>query len=329
MSNIEAAGLPGIFSQEGPDGSRVLHRRKKTAPGPASLEELRHMAGLQRRELLEAGLDVDLLINESLVRPPEPFFIGAAHDLFLAYPSIRLEGGGASPFFEEVRARGYDSLDALPLQTNLMTVIEPGSLAAQPDAKAAHALVEPRLLSAETWAVFASLMGAEYPEAALDAAWRQVLYWSAPDRLGLAGEARTYVDALCGYREAAAFSGEVLEKALGYIASQADTARLAPPGVDGVQSLVVFNSAPWPRTDYCQAELVLEDVPGLRLLDDAGEAVPFLADRGGAGEGAFLAQGAGPFCGPRFAGVGISHVLSRAGRPSAIAVDAGRRANRE
>lgn len=277
VSKLDVAGLPGLFLQESPDGSVIPHRHKKPSPGPASVEELRHLAGMQRQESLAMGMDSDLLAIESQVPPPEPFYIGAAKELFQGYPSLRLEGSGANSFFEDLRGRGFGTTKELPWRTNSMNRAQPGDLAAQIDLKQAHALVESRLLTAETLATFAALLGADYPDAALDAAWREVLYWSAPARLGVIEVEQTYVDALAGYRDAAALSSEIIDRSAHYIAAQADTLSGKQGTQPGVQSLVVFNPTPWPRSDYCTATLTLDNAPGLRLRDDQGTLVPFLA----------------------------------------------------
>ena len=278
VSKLDVAGLPGLFLQEAPDGSVIPHRRKKPSPGPASTEELRHMAGLQRQELLALGMDTDMLVSESQVPPPEPFYIGAAKGLFQGYPSLRLEGSGACSFFDDLRERGFGTTQDLPRRTSAMNRAQPGSVATQIDLKQAHAAVEPRLLTAETLATFAALLGADYPEAALDKVWREVLYWSSPSRLGVTDLEQTYVDALAGYRDAATLSAEILDSSARYIAAQADTLSGKPASKGDVQSLVVFNPTPWARSDYCTASLSFENASGLVLRDDQGATVPFLAD---------------------------------------------------
>ena len=279
VSNLDIPGLPELFHHEGLDGTAVFHRRKQSTTGPGSVGALRQMVALQRRELLARGIDVDVLVNESLTPPPEPFFLGTSKELLEAYPSIRLTGAGGRAFLDDLDQVGGDIRSTIPLSARLMTLAYPGSILTQPELKRAHALVETRLLIAERFATFAALLGAEFPEAALDLAWRQLLYWSAPDRLGLAKTEHTYIDALAGYREAAELSGEVLGRSLTYIAEEAGTLDAAPAHTQGTAALVVFNPSPWPRTDLCEIVVPLNQAPGLSLLDDGGKPVAFLADR--------------------------------------------------
>jgi alpha-mannosidase len=290
VSNVEVAGLPSLFQQEALDGSVVLHRRKKPSPGPVSVEALRGMAELQRRELLEQGITSDVLVSESLVPQPEPFYAGAGNELHVAYPSIRLAGNGGAAFFSELDKLGYKRKGALPRRGTAMTLMQPGSVAALPALKSAHATVENRLLTAETFSTFASLLGARYPDAALDAAWRQVLYWSDARHLGRVEKAENHVDALAAYRSAAEKVDDVLRGALGYIAARVDTASTAPSQRDKVSSLVVFNPTARTRTDVCDTVIQLDETPGFSLRDAYGNEVPFEAMEARRVNGRFLAE---------------------------------------
>jgi alpha-mannosidase len=279
LSALPVAGLPGLFAHEGPDTSRVFHRRRKADPGPATIEELRQDVAVKRRELLQAGITVDLTVNESTVPPPEPLFFGAARELARSWPAILVEAGGAKVFFEELAVLPPAVAENIPVTARLMTTAEPGSVLAQRELKQVHTRLEDRLFTAEAFATFAALYGAEWPETALNAAWRQVLYWSAPDRLGMAATGRVYADALAGYRDAAELSGEVIRKSLEYIAGETNTLNSAPNDTGGVRALMVFNPSAQPRSDICEIELNPGRAPGLRLIDNFGNPVSFLPDR--------------------------------------------------
>jgi alpha-mannosidase len=279
ISNLDTAGLPGLFGQVAPDGTAAYHRRKRSSAGPVNIDQLQQMAGVQRRELLHLGIASDVLVLESETPPPEPFLMGAAARLKNAFPAIRLEGSGGAAFLRDLAALPTVTQDKIPPVSRLMTQRQPGALFAQPELKQVHAALETRLGAAETFAALAALLGAQYPDAALDKAWRQVLYWSAPDRLGIAATDQLYVDTLAGYREAADLGAEVLEKALAYLAGEANTLEAAPLDRTGVTALVVFNPSAYRRTDLCETTIRLEDAPGLRLLDDRGQPVGFVADR--------------------------------------------------
>ena len=255
VSDLPAGGLAELFWQEAPSGARTLHRHKRPSPAPKSVQDLRDAVALQRRELLERGLNTDILVLDSVMPPPEPFFLGACTPLARSVPAIVVSGAGGREFMATtVDVALRDPVD-LPVLARAMTTYQRGAVAAQPDLKCAYGEVETLVQSAEKFATFAALLGARYPEAALDLAWRQLLEAAAPDRVGLAGTPRVYLDTLAALREAAELSGGVLAKATAYIAEQVDTQGTAPPEADtlGLAALVVFNPCSWARTDVCRA----------------------------------------------------------------------------
>ncbi len=304
VSNLDVAGLPGLFHHQALDGTRVYHRRKKTAPGPVSTEELRHMVALQRRELIEQKINVDVLVNQSLVPPPEPFWLGACTGLKRSYPAIRVEGGGGSAFLNDLAAMGADVSGRLPVRSWLTTSTAPGMLATQPGLKRAYAATERRLLSAEQLACWAAMLGASYPDAALDASWRQLLYYSSPSTLGQARRPRAYVDTMAGYRDAAEMADEVVRKALDYIAAQADTLSNAPIQTEGVRALVVYNPAPWARTDVFEGRVSLEGARGLGIVDDQGHNLPYVLEDLQPGQGGGLRSALLRFVAKKIPGMG-------------------------
>ncbi len=279
VSNLELAGLPGLSHHFAPDGTAVFHRRKQSAPGPATLDELLEMTALQRRELLGLGIPADVLVPQSIAPPPEPFYHGTAAQLAQSFPQVLVEGRGGRSFLDELRMLPEDTAAKIPHTARAMTVLQPGSVAAQSELKQAHGQLEGRLLAAESYATLASLCGAQYPGAALDAAWRQVLYWSTPERLGVAPLANTYIDTMAGLRDAAELTDEVYRKSTEYLAGLLDTSATAPVNREGLQALTVFNPCSWDRTDLCEVVVSVPPAPGLTLFDDEGKEVPFLADR--------------------------------------------------
>jgi alpha-mannosidase len=275
VSNADATGLPEIFWHVALDGSQRLHRRKAPSDGPKSIEELKKTVAIQRRELLQRGIDTDILVLENATAPPEPFFLGACTALARARPAVRFDGAGADMFFRKAtdafNRRGAD----VPPTARLLNGVEKGAVLAQPDTKRAHALVESQLVTAEKFATFASVLGAEYPAEALATAWRRVLFASAPERLGFATAPTDFLDALAAYRQAAVASRDVLTRATAYIAGQVNTYAQTPPRAEGGSALVVFNPCSWARTDVCVAAVGLAPGTQITLVDGEGNAVPF------------------------------------------------------
>ncbi len=275
VSNLPYGGIPALSYLLGPDGSAILHRRKQTSTPPGDVDTLRKMASLQRGEMLDLGMTSDLLVLESRLRPPEPYWLGATTPLARALPSIKLTGAGGRDFFDDFDGLTRKGADRLSSTARTLTGYQPGALATQVELKRAYALLENTTLRAETFATFAALIGAEYPSNALDYAWRHLLHASDTNRVGYASTPQIFLDTLSALREAIDYSDQVLANSMGYIASQAKTDREVLPDALPV---VVFNPSSWQRTDVCRTELVLNQAAGLTLFDDAGERVPFFAD---------------------------------------------------
>lgn len=279
VSNLAQGGLPPLFWQEALDGTRILHRHKRSQPGPASTAALRDAAALQRQELVKQGFAADLLVLDSVTPPPDPFYLGACAALARAVPSIVVSGAGASRFFESAHDSASSAPGAIPVLARALYFDELGAVAAQPALKHAYGEVENLVGSAEKLATFAGLFGAVYPEADLDVAWRQLLYTGTPSRVGFAPGQRDYADALGALHEAAFFARGVLDRSAAYLAGQTDTFSGAPGDTKTLMALVVFNPSSWIRTDVCCAELRFDPgAPGLTLLDKTGEAVSFIAE---------------------------------------------------
>jgi hypothetical protein len=175
-------------------------------------------------------------------------------------------------FLSEAREEIPQPKDRIPVVTDLDS-----RSAAMPraDLNQAARLAEGRLLDAEKWATFASLLGARYPDLALDRAWRQTLFAQQRDaHAGMLGQV-PLLDLLSGCREALELASDVGDKALAYLAAavETDSGRHAPAGS---VPLVVFNSLGWQRTDVCTAGVQLAGAfaAGFSLLDERGEEVP-------------------------------------------------------
>ncbi|SDJ01995.1 glycoside hydrolase family 38 C-terminal domain-containing protein [Nonomuraea jiangxiensis] len=184
-------------------------------------------------------------------------------------------------FFAAVAAELTASGARLSPQTRDMNPVYTGKDVSYIDTKQAHRAAENELLDAERFAALACLAGdAAYPEAALDKAWRQLVFGAHHDALTGTESDQVYVDLLAGWREAFDLAREVHEGALRHLAAR------VPTGEHG--AVVVFNALAWPRTDVVRAEVA---APFHGLLDENGDAVPAVVEgeRGGRVRIAFLA----------------------------------------
>lgn len=279
LTDVPAAGPSGLFRAVSPDGTILPVRQVLDPPMPTSVDGLRSAAGDHRAAGAALNLPMDLMPLHNAVAPPEPFMETAATTLSRALPAVRLDGGGAFRFFQTLKPMLPGLEGALHLEARRWTEGAWGDLLARPDILEAHARATRRTLQASAFATMAGVIGADFPEPAIDAAWRQLLHVGGVGRMGAALDAENTVDTLASLRDAAEWSDTVLRRSLDYLALEADTLGQAPADTEGVQALMVFNPSSWTRDDVVRAEVRFAPAAGLTVLDDVGAAVPFYADR--------------------------------------------------
>jgi alpha-mannosidase len=183
--------------------------------------------------------------------PPCRWVMAIHRDWNERYVWPRFISGVPRDFFAAVRAElDAEGRKASP-QTRDMNPVYTGKDVSYIDTKQAQRYGETLLADAEAWATLASLVtGHPYPDAALDKAWRQLIYGAHHDAITGSESDQVYIDLMTGWREL-----YDLAEAVHTDATQALADRVAPG--DGAD-LVVFNSATWPRRDV----LTVDD-PGL------------------------------------------------------------------
>ncbi len=172
-------------------------------------------------------------------------------------------------FFAAVREQLDEEGRRASPQTRDMNPVYTGKDVSYIDTKQAQRYGETLLADAEAWATLASLVtGHPYPDAALDKAWRQLVYGAHHDAVTGSESDQVYIDLMTGWRELYDLAGTVHDDATRALAD-----RVAPgSGPD----LVVFNSATWQRRDV----LTVED-PGLVPLDDSFRPLPAVREDDG------------------------------------------------
>ncbi len=184
-----------------------------------------------------------------------------------------------SEFFAAVRAEATARDVWLTPQTRDMNPVYTGKDVTYIDTKQAQRAAETAVLDGERLATLAWLAGAPYPAASLDKAWRLLVFGAHHDAItGTEGD-QTYLDLLAGWREAWERGDRARAAAIGHLAALADTGSLEAGDHEGL-AVVVVNSLSASRTAMVTVELTLppEWPAWLSLHDDAGAAVPFLAD---------------------------------------------------
>ncbi len=136
------------------------------------------------------------------------------------------------------------------------------------DLKQANRLGENLLITAEKFASIACLYGAEYPEKALDKAWRQLLCGQHHDSITGTNNEVSFVDLMIEYREAAELAADIIDRATAFIASGVKLSRDDYP-------VFVFNPHTWDRTEPCEVSLPMEkDTENYSMVDADGKEYP-------------------------------------------------------
>ena len=190
--------------------------------------------------------------------PPAKWVTEIHRDWNARYRWPRFVCGLPREFFAAVRDQlGRAGARPSP-QTRDMNPIYTGKDVSFIDTKQAQRHTEALLIDAEIFATIAATRGAAYPHAAIDKAWRQLVYGAHHDAITGSESDQVYLDLLTGWREAYDLAGSVLDRSLRHLSAQLPTA-----GDPARQRIVVFNPSSWPRTDLVRARVEFP-APGVR-----------------------------------------------------------------
>ncbi|RPF37040.1 NEW3 domain-containing protein [Streptomyces sp. TLI_185] len=208
--------------------------------------------------------------------PPCRWVMDIHRDWNARYVWPRFISGTPRDFFAAVRAElDAEGRKASP-QTRDMNPVYTGKDVSYIDTKQAQRYGETLLADAEAWATLASLVtGHPYPDAALDKAWRQLIYGAHHDAITGSESDQVYIDLMTGWRELADLAETVHTDATQALADH------VTPG-DGAD-LVVFNSATCQRRDVLTVDdpgLVPLGLPAVRENGQLHVVVPELPGMG-------------------------------------------------
>ena len=170
--------------------------------------------------------------------------------------------------FDAVGRHCAESGAHLPVTSRDMSLYHAATAMSRINLKIANRLGENVLLTAERFGVIASLLGAAYPEKALDKAWRQLLCAQHHDSITGTHNELSYVDLMNTYREVLELGTDVLDRTLDYLGKAVESKDIERP-------LIVFNAMAWERSDVVRARIAAGGLENFAILDHKGKNVPF------------------------------------------------------
>ncbi len=255
-----------VFWWEGPDGSRVLSYFPfdyvNTVDDPFRLvdwvRQFDANTGFRKMMVLfgvgdhGGGPSLEMLDRVDRLRSLD------------VYPAI--EYGTATQYVAWLR--GQD-LAKLPVwKDELYLEYHEGTFTTQAKTKEWNRRSETALTDAEKLSTLATLVGRRYDGAALQEAWKHVMFNQFHDILPGSSIREVYVDAPERYRAAEEITRHESSGALRKIADAADTSK-----VEGTP-VIVFNSLGWERKDAVRVELPPGEDGEVAVFDARGREVP-------------------------------------------------------
>lgn len=242
------------FRHVSPDGTSLNHRRGGVGLGDAIAWDLSFSEHAGHAMANVPGFPVDGDLSWMAETTPKARF---------AVPSeLR-----AAADRDEARFAAEGKRSPFEATSRDMSLYHAGVSLTRTDFKQANRLAENLLITAEKLSVIAALNGAEYPERALDKAWRQVLCGQHHDSITGTNNEVSFVDLMIEYREAVELAADICDRASKYIAEHVCTDA-------GKRAVVLFNPHTWDRAEHTSLT-VKNDHPlgGLRAVDASGEPV--------------------------------------------------------
>jgi alpha-mannosidase len=185
-----------------------------------------------------------------------------------------------SPFFPQTKfttASNYlqhiassDRRSPIPLWNDeLYLEFHRGCYTTHADQKSFNRRCERLLYQAELWASCATiLLGCDYPQAEIEAAWKKVLFNQFHDILPGTSIPEVFTEANRDWQTAETTGLELLNQSLEAIASQISLPRSPHPDA---RPIIIFNSLNWQRSEIIECELPGEN---WQVCDAEGKSIP-------------------------------------------------------
>lgn len=282
-------GFQPFFLDYALDGSKLLHRRVDYAYSFSgfgsgknyTFDNFLKMTENKFKETQSFGSSVDLRINAADFTPPWTNLAGNVEKLNQNKPQIKTTGQAQDLYFQAVNKEIADGKVKPPISSRDKLFFHVGVNMARSDLKIGQRLSENITLNAEKFSSIAYLLGAKYPDLALDKAWRQIFFGSHHDAITGTPSDSAFLDLVLGYREAIELSQGALDDSLKFIAKQINTnpkSKIQNPK-SNVIPIVVFNPTNWKRTDKVRVKIKYqrdENYETLTLVkDENGVSLPY------------------------------------------------------
>jgi alpha-mannosidase len=205
--------------------------------------------------------------------PPSKWVTEIQRDWNARYSSPRFRCALPREFFAAVRSELDERRRRPTPQTRDMNPIYTGKDVSYIDTKQAQRAAESLLVDAEMFATFAALHGARYPHAAIDKAWRQLVYGAHHDAITGSESDQVYLDLLTSWREAHCVGRTVLRASIEHLAAQLDIVAVAE-----ATTVAVFNPSTWDRRDTVTVSVTDVAAPALEVVGPDARPVPSVVD---------------------------------------------------
>lgn len=272
-------GFEPFFYDYALDGSRLLHRRVDYAYSFSgfgsgknySFDNFRRTTERKFAEAQSFNSAIDLRINAADFTPPWTNLTGNVEKLEAQKPQIRVSGQAQDLYFRELNREIAAGKTKPPISSRDKLFFHVGVNMARSDLKIGQRVSENMTLTAEKFGSVAYLLGAKYPDLALDKAWRQIFFGSHHDAITGTPSDNALLDLVHGYREAYELSENALADSLQFIAKQIDTKPALGARRSKAQPIVVFNPLNWTRNDVVKAKVKFDAPPAnFRIRDEKG-----------------------------------------------------------
>jgi len=258
-------GVDALFHHVSPDGGDLIHS-KGIGAGTAKRLGVKHFQdnGWSRgAEIYTRSSDTDWMKD-------------TANKAQFSVFSDMMDG----VIEDDRRALAENGVANIEYTARDITAHHAGVLLTRTDFKQANRLAENLLVTAEKFSAIAAMYGAQYPEKALDKAWRQILCAQHHDSVTGTNNEISFVDLMIEYREAVELAADIVDRATAFLASGVKRS--------DENSVVVFNPLTHDRKDYVEALGKAVDVPALGYAVCTPEKNEIVMDSGDTIENEFF-----------------------------------------